>query len=237
MKRNAYEKTDGGSTFQRPCRPIHDAYGCVVGASTIAETSHYCVRGEEQCASARRSLRNTYLVAQDLAGTLVDGRNPAACSKTPCVRRGFNYAIRAIFAPVASRHFFAAAPEPRSSAELEELWQRLGEEFGPVRRAVSQSLVRGKVWTEVPEFNFAWRCRHAPFDGRLTARRGSQRSRCVDAVRRQVRTFGAEDTQYLHALIAPNRLAIENSRSMTQRCRPMANYAGRSTSANGRSAR
>ena len=191
--------------------PIHDAYGCVVGASTIARDITLLRTGEDQLQAHAVRLETLHLVAQDLAGTLsMDEILPRALERLVSAS-GFNYAFVHFSQPVAGRHFFAASAEPRSMAELDQLWQRLGEDFG---QCIAQC--RNPWFVEnlaaVPEFTSPGHADALRSMAVLPLDRGSQDHAALTLFGAQVRRFGAEDSQYLHALSRQIGLAIENSR-------------------------
>jgi PAS domain S-box-containing protein len=191
--------------------PIHDAYGCVVGASTIARDITLLRKGEEQLQAHADRLETLHLVAQDLAGNLsMEEILPRALERLVSAG-GFNYAFVQFSQPVASRHFFAASAEPRSIAELEELWQRLGEEFGQcVAQCRNPWFVENLA--EVPEFTSPGDTDTLRSMAVLPLDRGSKDHAALILFGAQVRTFGAEDSQYLQALSRQIGLAIENTR-------------------------
>jgi len=96
-------------------------------------------------------------------------------------------------------------------AELDQLWQRLGEDFGQcVAQCRNPWFVENLA--EVPEFTSPGHADALRSMAALPLDRGSKDHAALTLFGAQVRTFGAEDSQYLQALSRQIGLAIENTR-------------------------
>jgi len=190
---------------------IRDAGGDVVGASTIARDVTLLRKGAEQLQAHADRLERLHLVAQDVAGTLsVDEILRRALNRLVS-GSGFKYAFVHFSQPVAGRKCFAASAEPCSIDAMEQTWQRLGEDL---IQCVWQCR---KPWfvenlAAVPEFISVSGADDLRAMAVLPLDRGGDDPTVLTLFNAEVRSFGAEDSQFLQAVSRQIALAIENAR-------------------------
>jgi PAS domain S-box-containing protein len=194
--------------------PIRDPFGNVVGASQIARDITLLRTGAEQMQAHAARLETLHGVAQDIAGTLSVNDLIERALQRLVSDGGFDYAFVRFSEEVGGRESFGASKAALSPEALEALWRSLGDDFA---QCVAQC--RNPWYVDdlaaVPEF--AGCARDCAMDRAIGAiavlpiGRDDHGRAALVLLSGSVRSFGAEDRQFLQAVSRHLALALENA--------------------------
>jgi len=190
--------------------PIRDLHGRVIGAATISRDITLARKGEEQLLAYTDQLEILNQISQEIAGTLSVPEVIERSLRGLASASGFEIAL-ARWSQDGAESFYGVSAEPRSPAELQEIWTGLGAEF---EQCFWQC--RNAWFVE----NMAEAAEFAPTAGTSRVRalvvlplaHGAALSAAAVLMSARVHLFGAEEKQFLQALTRQIALAVENAR-------------------------
>jgi PAS domain S-box-containing protein len=191
--------------------PIRDQAGKLVGASTITRDITLLRQSAEQLQAHATRLELLHGVAQDVAGTLSPDEVLTRALQRLISEGQFDFAFVHFSQAVAGRRTYGASAARHSPEDLELIWRRLGDDFAQrIGQCRNPWLVENLA--TVPELAQAAAGEEIRALAVLPLCSGDQCRAVLTLLSREVRSFGAEDSQFLQAVSRQIALALENAR-------------------------